>query len=441
MISILFILLLLILTLIISKTIFRTLLSPLNFYLFIWLLLILLYLLDSVINIWGYLPLSREAWLLLVISIFSYFIGCISSAIPHVAIRKIYSIQSNTARFAHELQFYLPKITRISYICLFISFLSPVIKWRMLFDAFGNPLVMLGGIRRLAVYEKEFSFGNLISFLHYFGLCGIFLLGIVLGQENTKKGWLLFIMQFAVLFFDDLSLGSRGVTFFGFVLFIIALLLVRSSVRGVKLKIAPLGIGILFMLMLLHTIVRLRGGSVSEPFIIDFLKLLYLYATGPIPAFDASLHVMERAVPLQYLLGGLYRSLNSVSAGLGFGEIFALSQDYYPNVLIGPQYFNTVPWLSYLYSDLGIIGVILMPYVIGWFSTYIFFKYKSNPTLLRLTLLVLIYTYLLLTPRGTLTSWISFWFVGGVSTILSLYLQRRLRKARVHKLGEARPSL
>lgn len=417
----------------ISQAIYGTWLSPFNIFLSIWLIIIAFYLLDSILNIWGYLPLSQEAWLLIATSLLSFFMASLSSALFHIAVKRHTLRRGVTARFSSDLQFYLPRLSSIAYLCLFISFIGTAVKWFTLFSVFENPLAMIGEIRKQAVYYGEFSFGILVELLRFFGIAGMFLWGVVIGKDRKTKWWLLAIMNFVTLFFNDLSTGSRGTTFHGFVLFIIAYLLVRFSITGkapLKNLIAS-SVATFFVILILFTINRLRGDKVVGVFMTDFLKLSYLYVTGPLPAFDQSLPIMENAVPLQYLLGGVYRSLNSISTSLGFSEIFLLSKEYYPDVFIGPQNFNTVPWLSYIYSDLGIMGVILVPYIIGWFSTHTFFRYKSNPTLLSFTILTLVYTYLVFTPRGTLTSWISFWFLGVFLTTLSLYLQKKLRRARV----------
>jgi sugar phosphate permease len=77
----------------------------------------------------------------------------------------------------------------------------------------------------------------------------------------------------------------------------------------------------------------------------------------------------------------------------------------------------------YLYSDFGIGGVLLAPYALGWISAILFLRYRASPRLILLIMLSVIYTYLVMTPRDTITIWISFWFELVVALCCAIYLE------------------
>ena len=145
---------------------------------------------------------------------------------------------------------------------------------------------------------------------------------------------------------------------------------------------------------------------------------MYLYFTGTIPATEYfTENPWPSPFPGYFTFLGLYQGADKV-AGL-FGRNFLTPEDYasfYAPITTGP--FNSTGHLTYYYSDFREPGVLIIPYILGFISAYLFFWLHERPRTLAIELYGIIIAFIIITTRGTMTAGVSIWF-----TIIILFLQ------------------
>jgi len=104
----------------------------------------------------------------------------------------------------------------------------------------------------------------------------------------------------------------------------------------------------------------------------------YIYATGSFPTFQEAMkdvgqmswgtHTFYPVARILYALG----VLRERPEGLTF--------DFY----LVPIPFNVYTSLFAFYQDFGVAGVVLLPFLLGWFETRMYFQMKAHPSLFSL---------------------------------------------------------
>jgi oligosaccharide repeat unit polymerase len=409
----------------VSKARFGTYFSPLSVYCVTW--MGVLFLLS--LNLLGYKSTSPEAWQLIWLSHVAFILGCISPAmLPRRAstiARRSTSLRSKLGSQQQGLKKFI-----MAFICLGV--LGVLSKWFILLKTLGSftQIIQNLGTLRLQYVAGDFAFPFWSDLLVFFLFPGMILAGILLSFDRRYWRWVLCLL--GLLFLNDMSTASRGTAMHGFLLlgntYLLSILGSTHILRGKMIRrwllVFSGAIGLLVILNLMRFIREHPEGIVDfTSFLLDAFKLGYLYLTAPIPAFGKILQQGSLSQGFgAYTFAGLYRAFNLLSGVIGIGKFFPPLPPR-PYVFI-PQPFNTFPYMWYLYSDFGIGGVLLAPYALGWISAILFLKYRATHRLIPLITLSVIYTYLVMTPRDTMTIWISFWFELAVASCCAIYLER-----------------
>jgi oligosaccharide repeat unit polymerase len=135
----------------------------------------------------------------------------------------------------------------------------------------------------------------------------------------------------------------------------------------------------------------------------SILTLPYIYISGNIPALDKLISNTLTFSFGQYTFLPFLKLLNKVGFPIvphsGINEFYEI-----------PFIFNTATYLDVMYMDFGIIGILVIPLLIGFTTTHLFVKMMLNPSF-TLVYINSLTTMALLFSFGS-SSYIqpSFWF-------------------------------
>ncbi len=411
-----------------SRVFFGTYFSPITVHSTLWAVILFLFSLDPFFD---YVSVSTEAWQLICFSQITFLLGCLPL--------RMLRAKSSTAThrdLGSSLHRFERPLTR-SVICFAcIGALGILTKWFILLRLFGNPkniITNLGNLR-LEYLGGLFAFPVWTDFLTFFLFPALLFVGILMPIGLRYRLWAGCLL--GLLLLNDMSIAARGTTMHGFLLLINAYLLSLLSDPRFKLNrlLSWQWISsVLALVVLLTSLASIWFIRERLPEITDFLSFLrvswkswYLYSTGEIPAFSEILKSEPASTGFgSYSLGGIYR-LGNIALGLiGVNPVFP-QMPFRPYVFI-PQAFNSYPYNWYFYADFGILGILFIPYILGWISSLVFRHYRASQRLVTLVLLTLIFVYLEITPRDTITNWISFWFELAVALCCAIYIETRHR--------------
>jgi oligosaccharide repeat unit polymerase len=199
----------------------------------------------------------------------------------------------------------------------------------------------------------------------------------------------------------------------------------RSSEIRKLLKFAIGGV-LLILLLYVSVIIRENLTGLSPwGYVREAFRGFYLYITGPLVAFSQIFEIGSLSKYFgAYTFGGIYRLINILENVIGLSDMFESPPKPYMFI---PQPFNTYPHLWFFYSDFGFAGTLITMWIMGWFFSYIYLKYRLRKTLSLLIVNILLFDYLLITPRDTATFWISFWFTLALSWFSAKCVEQRTR--------------
>lgn len=398
-----FLLISLILTPIFYKRIF---INPLVIFFAIWFFVFSLYQLNTIFN-YFYFKLTEKAQILFILSFISFFIGSLSVAV-YQHIKKSEKIQ--TIRIQ---DFHLKSIYKITKILFFFFAIGIALKVFLLLQRYKNPIENLGVVRGEFI-SGLLKYPQILYFFSFLGYLIIVNLGILLVFSKKRKIILFFIfLTLVTAFLNDLTVASRGFTF-NFFLLLITTIFATFVVKGKVLKLRHYLFGIIsfvLIIIFLTTIVYLRGDKS-----VGFLKLIgeynYLYLVGTIPATSFFIeNPFFSNLPLFHTFGGIYKFFDGITGLFGFN--FLGSDDlrtFYANITeLGP--FNSATSLAYYYFDLKEVGVIIFSYLLGFISSFLFFKVVYNKRIIDIQLYAFILSFIIYSIENVLTNGAAFWIL------------------------------
>jgi len=331
-------------------------------YRLIWIILVfcLIYLLGIAAGnfILDYHTISPITIVLLVTFFLSLIIGCVIGNIL-------------TIRFIQPLKI---NINTILYFLVIVAVFSSIIKiicFLKYYDSIGYIIQYANIIRRENIGESSSIAPTLINYLTSFNYI-IFPLSLVLYKYYKKKSYIIIniITLLLILLISFTNFGRVGIIFCVFV-FIAYLLVFRISFFKIK---NILIIGVLYNIMNLPRLIR--GGfdnfstsltKTSSYFLINIppyfnsIVLVYIYYFSGIYAFNN--FILEYDFSNTYGIRLFTPLINVVYRITGAGERIILIDE---NTSI-PFLFNIYTILKDIVLDFGLIGLIILPTVVGLF--------------------------------------------------------------------------
>ncbi|MER3448114.1 MAG: hypothetical protein C4291_15405 [Candidatus Dadabacteria bacterium] len=391
----------------ISLGLFRSVVTPVGVYAFVWAAVLLATSIHPLVGI-DYIPIMPDTWALVLAASFAYMLGCTTGGLLNL--RRSRCPLSNSSALANN------RVRDIGRILVATSVSAVGAKWFILVHTFGSVSTVLTNIGdiRLAILQGSFRFPIFTDVLVVLLFPGLVALS-TFTPPIWSRDFVWIFVGLVTLLINDLASASRGTSFHGLLLVVLTYMLIKYYYRQRDdiwrwLVIGGwMCLGMAFAFLALNVIRMLREGLelTFENYIRDALFGLYLYTTGPTVACNEVLHsdVLKPYLGA-YTLGGLYRIINIVSSSLlGMSVVPDIDKPY---VFI-PYPFNSYAYFCLVYADLGVVGAVVVPWLMGSLACYAWGRYRARPSWGWLVANVTAFAWIVLSPRDTMTFWISFW--------------------------------
>ena len=361
-----------------------SILSPAGFYAILWSFVWLVQLVDP----FGYYEVRTE---IVVLSLLPVIMICFGEFVG-------YSIKQP---LRYEQTIYTNKFNVFLNINIIIVVVAAIAISFSVYVLFGNPLE--SGIGRLIKEARgESGIGMLrgspwYSVAQYANIMRAFLylimfVAIPLWLLNRKKAKILFGVALLSSVLIDISWGSRTLILDCFFMLLFWYMLVnkRSKISSQK-KLLSKKLLLVMLIGGLIVIGQLITKSTREKSSMELhgLKVPYsvgqlvLYYSSPLVTFDQTFEKNETTYGLMSFGGvvnvlhllRIYRHENLFVYGVMYD--WEVDNPYYGDGHWNKR-ANTYSWLRYLYSDFGIVGLVVAPFVLGLISGYRFKRIALN---------------------------------------------------------------
>lgn len=380
-----------------SKHLFDKWFNHLSIYVIIWFFLLFLYELKLI----RYEDLTFETWFVIIGAFISYFLGIITFFVAKNNFGNYPDSNNKNLRIQTNLFINNAKVLKISIlITSIIGLIGAIQNWLVLlheFKTFPNIIISANIIYHMRV-EGELAF---VPYLSSFSYVAVFLGALY----SARKGKISFYLTFPFLgvILSDLANVGRAGMLFAFVEFISALVLYSYSINKYDLnqskrsnKKFAISIVLIFIsLVAAATVVKSIRGSVesisSSTSTLNKLKgnavitpTVYLYFSSDVGVLNKYLELeKENSMFGENTFMPIYRVLNKL-------DLVEKPQFYQTGYYI-PMWTNTGTYLRELHADFGVTGILLVPFLLGLFITFLWFKFFETTRLNYLVILVYFY--------------------------------------------------
>ncbi|MGD0591742.1 MAG: O-antigen polymerase [Bacteroidota bacterium] len=340
------------------------------------------------------------AWFFIVGSSVSFIFGILTVISARSLRGETYSPRQTTV----SLPIFADKGKVLKYSAIFFSFIGLFVaiqRWYVLIKMFGSiPAVFLNAalIYHLNVRGEIKEF---IPFLPSFIYVGVFLAAIYTAYKG-KFSFLSFFPLICVVL-KELTYFGRGEMLlstmeFFFTFFLMRNLLKHDSLQRFKfLKTNAFAAGALFIVFIIisSSFVRVaKGAKENIPGTSKVLKDLqgsmiltptvYLYLSSDVGVFSKYLELEKEDAKFGE---NSFRIVYEFLSKLKVAEEPPFFQKGYHI----PMWTNTGTYLRELHADYGVVGVFLVPYLLGLIITFLWFIFYEKNSLIILTVLVYLY--------------------------------------------------
>lgn len=334
-----------------------------------------------------YIPLNDLAVFVLFVTKVFFVIGTIAAILPlrSSGIKKLREGPSHKK---------LSRLRNFLFLSNIIGTVGVVLQWYYILRFFGGLDALLNRIAQIYGYRVSGSLGitNWAGYMASVGYAAVFLGGCYLGFNGKYK--ILSVWPLLIVLFHGLAMMGRASLVWGGLLFLNGFMLSRLIMAKrstfmtldkllIALRLSVMGI---ILLGLMLGIRQVRGGgdnfratavnirpysniSYADEFSFWENAFLsnYVYVTGPIPALG---RIVEDATGFPQNWG-----TNT------FGSIFRRFGFSVPRYLVGvniPFSFNIYTAIADWYLDFGWLGIITIPFAVGFLSGFLFEKALSG---------------------------------------------------------------
>jgi len=411
----------------ISKKLFGSYFNHLSIYAVSWAFICSNYELKLI----RFVNITNEAWFIIFLGSFFYFLGVLTYYFykndpdKFKIIYKRISINNNEIKILYKF----------IVITAFLNLLISILNWKFLISKFGsitNVFIQANKIYRMRI---EGDLPEVIPYFYTLGYVSVFLSGIYAAYTNKLKIVML-IAFISVVMKDVAGFGREGILL-ALLVFIFSFLFTTKSLTGRKIfKFKENKKNVLIILLILILAItganivrgtrgvyeRFKGTSniLTKSTIADFVTpSLYFYFSSHIGVFSKYL---ENPTQNNVFGAQTFLPIHSILAKF---ELLPKPSFYQKGYFI-PQWSNTGTYLREIYEDFGILGVFIVPYLLGLFITYLWYRYHKNPNLVNLVWLVYFYIVSTMTWLDMYTR-SSKWFIGMIFTYFAVKYFEYLR--------------
>ncbi|MEO8231391.1 MAG: O-antigen polymerase [Ignavibacteriota bacterium] len=423
-------------SLLLGKALFNRWFNHLSLYVSVWAPMILLYEMKLI----RYYDLTFATWSLVFLSYLSFLLGVLTyfSAKEKIFNKETISYNNNidwlTINNGKNLRF-------LAWLTSIIALAAVIQNWMVLIKMFGDVTTVL--INASVVYRLriERKIEGQIPYLFLFGYVSVFFAAMYTALKN--KFSVISFFPFIPVILKEISQVSRAGIFLAMFEYLITFLLFKSYLkkRNPMLLVKSnkkLLIGVILILAFIissASLVRISRGSVenvegatsqlkSQEDNLFLSPTMYLYFSGHIGALNKFLQSdKEKTLFAEHTLFGLYSILSKY-------DIVKRPTDYNHGYFI-PTWINTTTFLKELNQDYGIIGTLIIIFLLGLVITFYYFKFLENGNLYHFIILVFLYLILAFS-NIVLATRLSYWYLPLVFLFVITFLLNYWIKAHSH---------
>ncbi len=376
-----------------------------------------------------YYPMTADAWLMIGYAWVAFSFG---SAIVILARRSVAdSSNPRPSMAAYQTAILERRYLKIvvAILCC-VAFLGVLQHWMVLLDRFGSIVGILLNGGTIYSLRTSGQLTGMVPYVDSLALTGACLAGIYCARAGGIKP--LGILPLLIIMLDEVAIAARAKLLVAGLLFLSAYFLAKvapaSSFRSRHLSrirrllpmivvLAVLVLGAEFVRGIRETSFRYYGLTSKfekYPFV---SPSLYLYFTCHPGAFNAYLKAeKEDPFPGTYTFAPLFR----VFARLGIADAAPLYQEFYNT----PIPANTGTYLRDIHAEFGIVGVLVMPYVLGLICTMLWIRIREGRRLILVVWLSHLYVVVAFTYIAQGTQ-LGFWLLSLLASLFIAYAVER----------------
>jgi len=416
-------------SLLFGKYIFERWFNPVFIYSSSWAFIIFMYNLELI----RYTRVSFLTWLVIVLAYFAFITGVLIFKLgknleENNSVKEKKSNRYFTEKWWNEREKVLKRIIVITAI---IGLLVSLQHWYVLIKKFGSITMVF--LNANDIYQQRVSgehFGQ-IPYLNLLSYVSVFFSAIYSAYKN-KFTVLVLLPLLAVILTDAASLARAGV-FFALMIFGITFITARyffkkaldspkySNNRNIIITsilvvlLAFAGVSVIRMIRnpmgdFISTSIELK--KLSNNGIIS--SSLYLYFSSPVVVLSQYLDERnEKAIFGENTFYPVYNNLKKLGGNFNLRA--------YPKGYFIPMWVNSATYIRDLDADFGTLGVFIVPFIIGFISTFYWFKYFATGRLINLafysfTTVLIVFSVFYIGTRLT------FWFWGFLFSLLTAFI-------------------
>lgn len=390
----------------ISSYVARHIFNPLSVYTIVWYFSLLL----ATLNWVGFKKISAYCWLLIVLSYFAFALGFFTV----VAIYK--SIIRAQSRSAHFLCDFLDNtmnekkgIEILIFVFCILAFIGVLYTWINILRNFGSFTSFLANGNLIYSERVRGSGPSSIPYLASFALAATSLVGIRIAWSGKFFSFLN-IIPLCLVFLHDLALMGRTGIFMALGLFFTPFLVffkIKKRQCGIKKRNVDYKKAVIIAMLLSFAAIRganfvrvIRGGfegyDIPMSGVLEFLHKiglfipsLYVYFAGPPVVLSEILHIDPMIMGRDYIPGMLtFAPFFRFLSKLGISPPVPFYGEF---VDVGIGFMNAGTYLKEIYLDFGMLGIIIIPYLLGFISTFFFYRVRVFPNAFNLNVLNFLY--------------------------------------------------
>ena len=373
-----------------GRIIFKYFFNPITVYTLIWTSMLSFYSLKLI----SYDDLKTETWLYIAGAYFALLIG----SLTFLEADKLFGRNKSDKTVLNNFHLFDDggKVLKIAiFVFSVIGFISALQHWIVLIDKYGSIAGVLLNTAEVYQQRVDGEIEGVIPYIQTFNYLAIFLSAILIGYRDKFSFWI--FLPFSALFLKNLAGAGRASLLLGIVMFIgiffISKYFFNTCLNRKQLRIgrniiifvvvSAFFIGASVYMRAFRSTVESIGGTdralagFKENLIIS--PSIYLYSSAHVVVFDKYLQMdSEKSEFLQYTFQPIYNILAKF-------DIVEKTQFYHDGYYI-PVWTNTGTYLREMHADYGIWGIILVPYLLGFFSTFLWFRFFSSGKIIYLIL-------------------------------------------------------
>jgi len=416
--------------LLISKMLFQRVFNHLAIFVTVWSWMLIFYNLKLL----PYPTLSLNTWSVILIAFFTFLLGTYTVFIA----RESLNLSNHLELHSKKLQLFNDDgklVKRIIIVFGFFGLFSALQNWYVLIVKYGSIEKIFLSANEIYRFRQDNAISGVIPYIQAFANAGIILGGLYSAYKNKITIWLAIPFVAAVLkslamfgrigmlialvellisyyigkyFFPKIEFSKAEKFRRAFSVILLAAILVgsASSIRAFR-----------------GTYEKFKGTNVKLNTMKDnifFSPSIYLYMSSHVGVLDAFLKNQTEETSFGE---NTFTPFYNLFAKFDFTKRISYNQKGY----YIPMWTNSGTILRDFYADYGIIGILLLPYLLGMFGSYFWLKFFSTGKAIYFILIVHLYTVIMLSFISSVTRGAD-WFVSlGVLSFTVMFIENRMK--------------